>query len=254
MTRAQIAALLVAVWAAGASAQSTAHEANRLTAAERAAGWRLLFDGATLDGWRGLGYDSVPTAHWKVVDGAIQKVATVNVPRMADGQPANGGDLMTTGSYRDFELEFEWKVPPGANSGVKYNVSEALSVTTSNHAALGFEYQVLDDSLHEDNKVPSHRAGALYDIIAPSAAKRLAKVGEWNRSRIVLRGNHGEHWLNDRMIVSYDLGTPRLDSLLAASKYRSLAGFAERRAGHIVLQDHGDAAWFRGLKIRELTP
>src|SRR5258705_9614433 len=111
MTRAQIAALLVAVWAAGASAQSTAHEANRLTAAERAAGWRLLFDGATLDGWRGLGYDSLPTAHWRAADGAIQKVATVNVPRMADGQPANGGDLRTTGSYRDFAVEVGGKGP-----------------------------------------------------------------------------------------------------------------------------------------------
>jgi hypothetical protein len=248
-----MAVLLVAAATACASAR-TDSTANRLTDAERAAGWRLLFDGATLAGWRGLGIDSVPTAHWKVEDGAIRKVASGDVPKMPDGQPAAGGDLMTTGAWRDFELAFEWKVPPGANSGVKYNVSEALSSTTANHAALGFEYQVLDDSLHEDNRIPSHRAGALYDIVAPSDAKRLAPVGEWNRSRIVLRGDHGEHWLNGRMIVSYDLGTPRLDSLLAASKYRAVPGFAERRAGHIVLQDHGDAVWFRGLKLRELAP
>jgi hypothetical protein len=270
MTRAQTVALLIAGWAAAASAQSTSQPAsqpasqsgspsgsqgaNRLTGAERAAGWHLLFDGSTLAGWRGLGYDSVPTAHWKVVDGAIQKVASQHVPRMPDGQPANGGDLMTIGTFRDFELDFEWRVPPGANSGVKYNVSEEISRRTANHAALGFEYQVLDDSLNEDNKVATHRAGALYDIIAPNAEKHLAPVGQWNRSRIILRGNHGEHWLNGRKIVSYDLGTPRLDSLLAASKYRAVAGFADRRAGHIVLQDHGDAAWYRDLKIRELTP
>ena len=254
MTKATTVALLIACSAACAAAQPASPSPNHLAHAERAAGWRLLFDGSTLAGWRGLGHDTVPTAHWKVVDGAIRKVASGNVAKMPDGQPAEGGDLMTTGAFRDFELAFEWKVPPGANSGVKYNVSEEMSKKSSNHAALGFEYQVLDDSLHEDNKLATHRAGALYDIIAPSAEKRLAPVGEWNRSRIILRGNHGEHWLNGRMIVSYDLGTPRLDSLLAASKYRSIPGFADRRAGHIVLQDHGDAAQYRGLKIRELAP
>jgi hypothetical protein len=255
MTNAKVVALLLVCLTAGAAAQVPAGSSpNQLTAAERAAGWRLLFDGSTLKGWRGLGYDSVPTAHWKVAGGAIEKVASGNIPKMPDGQPANGGDLMSTDSFRDFELAFEWKVPPGANSGVKYNVSEEMSRKTSNHAALGFEYQVLDDSLNEDNKVASHRAGSLYDIIAPNAEKHLVPVGGWNRSRIVLRGNHGEHWLNGRLIVSYDLGTPKLDSLLAASKYRSIAGFADRRAGHIVLQDHGDATWYRDLKIREVGP
>jgi hypothetical protein len=244
MTRAQIAAVLVACCAASGLAQSPA----------RPAGWRPLFDGRTLTGWRGLGYDSVPTAHWKVGDRAIHKVPAGTVPRMRDGQPAAGGDLMTIATFRDFELEFEWKVTPGANSGVKYNVSEEISKRTANHAALGFEYQVLDDSLHEDNKIPSHRAGSLYDLIPPNAGKRLAPVGQWNRSRIVLRGNHGEHWLNGRMVVSYDLSTPRFDSLLAASKYKGVAGFADRRAGHIVLQDHGDEVWYRNLRIRELTP
>jgi hypothetical protein len=219
-----------------------------------AQGWRNLFDGKSLAGWRGLGYDSVPSAHWKVVDGAIMKVASGNVAKMPDGQPASGGDLMTVDAFRDFDLEFEWKVAPGANSGVKYNVSEAMSLKSANHAALGFEYQVLDDSLNDDNKIPSHRAGSLYDMIAPGAEKVLMPVGSWNRSRIVLRGNHGEHWLNGKLVVSYDLGTPRADSLLAASKYRSIPGFAERRAGHIVLQDHGDAAYYRNLRIRVLTP
>lgn len=228
---------------------------NLLTAADRSAGWRLLFDGTTLRGWRGLGYDSVPTAHWRVVDGAIEKIASGNVPKMPDGQPANGGDLMTVDTFRDFELAFEWKVTPGANSGVKYNVSEEFSLANaSNHAALGFEYQVLDDSLSDDNKIPSHRAGSLYDLIPPSAAKHLAPVGQWNRSRIVFRGNHGEHWLNGARIVEYELGSPRMDSLLARSKYARIRGFAERRTGHIILQDHGDEVFYRDIKIRELTP
>ncbi|MEO7456772.1 MAG: DUF1080 domain-containing protein [Gemmatimonadaceae bacterium] len=216
--------------------------------------WRSLFDGKTLKGWRGLGYDSVPSAHWKVVDGAIMKVASGSIAKMPDGQPAAGGDLMTIDAFTDFELEFQWKVVPGSNSGVKYNVSEAISMKSANHAALGFEYQVLDDSLNEDNKVPSHRAGSLYDMIPPSSAKALKPVGSWNTSRIVLTGNHGEHWLNGKRIVSYDLGTPRMDSLLAASKYRSIAGFADRRPGHIVLQDHGDAAYYRAIRIREIKP
>ncbi len=225
---------------------------NELTAAERAIGWRLLFDGRTLSGWRGLGYDSVPTAHWKVADGAIEKIASGNVPKLADGQPAHGGDLMTVDSFGDFELAFEWKVAPGANSGVKYNVSEQLSMSQApNHAALGFEYQILDDDRHEDGKLPSHRAGALYDLIAPNARKHVRPVGEWNRSRIVFRGGHGEHWLNGEKIVVFDLETPRMDSLIAASKYRSIPGFAERRKGHIVLQDHGDEAYFRSIKVRE---
>src|SRR5437773_11810264 len=205
------------------SSESPGARPNELTAAERATGWRLLFDGRTLSGWRGLGYDSVPTAHWKVADGAIEKIASGNVPKLADGQPAHGGDLMTVDSFGDFELAFEWKVAPGANSGVKYNVSERLSMSQApNHAALGFEYQILDDNRHEDGKLPSHRAGALYDLIAPNARKHVRPVGEWNRSTIVFRGRHGEHWSNGEKIVEFDLGTPRMDSLIVASKYRSI--------------------------------
>ena len=245
---------------------------NTLTADERRAGWRLLFDGKTFNGWRGLGYDTVPSAHWKIENGTIRKLADGDVPRLPDGQPAAGGDLMTRDTFRDFELSWEWKISRAGNSGVKYNVSEEISMANApNHAALGFEYQMLDDSLHEDNKVPSHRAGALYDLIPPRATKILAPVGQWNSSRIVFRGNHGEHWLNggrivqfgdtrpeswpnEAKIVEFDLGTPRMDSLLAKSKYRDIKGFGDKRAGHIVLQDHVDEVFFRNIKIRRLQP
>jgi hypothetical protein len=226
---------------------------NRLTPAEQRAGWRLLFDGKTFSGWRGLGYDTVPTAHWKIENGTIRKLADGQVPRLPDGQPAAGGDLMTRDTFRDFELMWEWKISRAGNSGVKYNVSEEISMANApNHAALGFEYQMLDDSLHEDNKVPSHRAGALYDLIPPNGNKILKPVGEWNTSTIVFRGNHGEHWLNGQKIVEFELGTPLMDSLLAKSKYRDIKGFADKRAGHIVLQDHVDEVFFRNIKIRRL--
>jgi hypothetical protein len=240
---------------------------NELTAGERAAGWRLLFDGRTLAGWRGLGYDGAPAGHWVVVNGAIEKVASGNVPRVADGRPLNGGDLMTVDTFGDFELTWEWKVTPGANSGVKYNVSEEMSVAQAgsmtpaavargaiapNHSALGFEYQMLDDDRHEDGNLATHRSGALYDLIAPGPAKQLRPVGGWNRSMVIFRGNHGEHWLNGQKIVEFDLGTARMDSLLAHSKYRSIPGFGDRRHGHIVLQDHGDEVYFRTIKVRPL--
>jgi hypothetical protein len=238
--------------AAGCTQEPQNQAPNTLSANEAHAGWLLLFDGTTFDGWRGLGYDSVPTAHWKIENGTIRKLADGVVPRLPDGQPAAGGDLMTRDTVRDFELSWEWKISRAGNSGVKYNVSEEISSATANHAALGFEYQMLDDSLHEDNKVPSHRAGALYDLIPPNADKVLKRVGEWNASRILFRGNHGEHWLNGKKVVEFDLGTPQMDSALAKSKYRDIKGFAEKRAGHIVLQDHVDEVFFRSIKLHRL--
>jgi hypothetical protein len=226
---------------------------GHLTDAERAAGWVSLFDGSSLHGWRGLGSSTVPTAHWVVESGTIKKIASGKVPVQKDGQPLAGGDLMSEATYRDFELSWDWKVTPGANSGIKYNVSEALSVLYDpTHAAKGFEYQMLDDDRHIDGKLPTHRAGALYDLVAPNATKQLQPVGQWNTSRILLVGNHGEHWLNGAKVVSYDLGTSLMDSALTASKYHGWPWFADRRAGHIVLQDHGDEVYFRNIRIRVL--
>ena len=227
---------------------------NVLTPAERASGWRLLFDGTSLTGWRGLGRDTVPTAHWIVEDGAIKKVASGDVPHAPDGQPLVGGDLMTDSTYRDFEFAWEWKISPGGNSGVKYNVSEQLSTTLEpRNAAKGFEYQMLDDDRHPDGKLPTHRAAALYELVAPNARKHLRPVGAWNQSRIVFRGTHGEHWLNGAKVLEYELGSPAMRTALAASKFRVIPWYADRRSGPIVLQDHGDAVWFRDLKLRDLS-
>lgn len=229
---------------------------NTISEAERAEGWRLLFDGETFSGWRGLGRESIPEAHWIIENGNIRKVTSGDVPTAADGQPLEGGDIMTVDAYEDFELVLEWKVDPAANSGIKYNVDEEMSTSfPPPYAALGFEYQILDDDLHPDaQNGPNRTAAALYDLIAPDDAKLLLPVGEYNEARVVFRGGHGEHWLNGVKVVEYDLGTDRFELSLAASKYQPIEGFADRRRGHIVLQDHGDNVWFRNIKIRELPP
>ena len=234
-------------------AEAQGAPSGTLTAAEREAGWRPLFNGRDFTGWRGLGRDSVATTYWKVHDGAIHKIARKDVTVAPGARAPQGGDLVTVESFGDFEFAFEWKIPPGGNSGVKYNVSEAMTGNAT--GALGFEYQVLDDERHPDAKAGvngNRTAAGLYDLIAPVANKPVKPVGEWNEGRIVFRGNHAEHWLNGVKTVEYELGSPRMNALLAASKYASIPGFADRRKGQIVLQDHQDEVWYRNLRIRTL--
>lgn len=236
-----------------AEAQSAKKKAglNTLNDQEKIESWILLFDGKTFEGWRGLGREDIPEGHWIIEDDAIKKVPGKDVPLQEDGQPLAGGDLMTVQTFENFELSLEWKISPAGNSGVKYNVSEKMSTShPPQYAALGFEYQILDDERHPDSLISeTHRAGALYDLIAP-AGKNLNPVGEFNTSRIILNGNHGEHWLNGTKVLEYDLDTPEMDAFVAGSKYKNITDFAKKRKGHIVLQDHTDAVWFRNIKIR----
>lgn len=215
--------------------------------------WISLFDGKTFTGWRGLGRTGIPEGHWMIEDGCIKKVATSEVPKNADGQPLEGGDIMTVDSYRDFEFYFEWRISEGGNNGVKYNVSEKLSAFRgSKYSALGFEYQVIDDVNYKGKLNAKQRAASLYDIL-PAHNTTLKPVGEFNQSRIIFKGNHGEHWLNGMKVLEYELGTAQFDSLIAESKFRDIPNFAEKRKGHIIIQDHTDAAWYRNLKIRLLN-
>ncbi len=218
--------------------------------------WTSLFDGASFAGWRGVGLDSIPAGHWVIEEGTIRKVASGAVPTAADGQPLEGGDIMTVDTYRNFELVLEWKVNPGANSGIKYNVSEAMSTGAPPvHAALGFEYQILDDALHPDaQNGPNRTAGALYDLVPPGSNKETRPVGSFNEARVVFVDGHGEHWLNGVKVLEFDLESATFDSAFAASKYQPIPEFADQRSGHIVLQDHGDDVWFRNIRIREITP
>ncbi len=226
---------------------------NQLTGEEKEQGWELLFDGKTFANWRGLGRDSVQPDHWKVENGMIHKVNSGEVPLQANGEPVAGGDLITIDSFKNFELQFDWKIKPNGNSGIKYNVSEEISKAhTSGYSALGFEYQILDDSakMYNDLK-PSQFTGALYDMYPPENV-HANPVGEFNHSRIVLNGNHGEHWLNGEKVVDYNFGTAEFDSLFQQSKYAGYEGFATRRKGHIVITNHTDDSWYKNIKIRRL--
>jgi hypothetical protein len=234
-------------------AQALQRRVNSLTEEEKAEGWVLLFDGQSFNGWRGIGQPDIPLGHWVIEEGTIKKVPGGEVPRQVDGQPVQGGDLMTATTFEDFELSFEWMISPGGNSGIKYNVSEEISLANPPpQAAIGFEYQILDDETHPDAaNGPTRTAAALYDLIAPEG-KVLRPVGEYNEARIVFRGPHGEHWVNGVKVLEFDLDTSQFAELVAASKFRDIPGFAQKRSGHIVLQDHGDAVWFRNIKIRLL--
>ena len=225
---------------------------NTLTAQEKADGWQLLFDGKTFNGWRGIGIKGVPKGHWEVVDGCIHKIGKKDVPRQADGQPVKGGDLITDKTVKDFILTFEWKISEGGNSGVKYNVMEGISIKNGWTGALGYEYQVIDDVHHKDVTNPTHRAAALYDMIAPNGDKVLKPVGEFNTSKIVFIGNHGEHWINGKKVVEYDIDTPEFQELFKKSKYHKHKDFTKHKIARIVLQDHGDDCWYRNIKIKRI--
>lgn len=225
---------------------------NTLTEAEIADGWQLLFDGKSFEGWRGIGIEGVPEGHWKIVDGSIQKIASGDVPTKADGQPVKGGDLISKKTYQDFELMFEWKISEGGNSGVKYNVNEAISVENGWTGALGYECQVLDDDKHSDNLNPTHRSGSLYDMIE-AKGKTVKPVGEYNSAKIVFNENIIEHWLNGNKVVDANTDSPEFEELFQKSKYRDKTDFTLHKNAHIVLQDHGDACWYRNIKIKKLN-
>ncbi len=216
---------------AGFSAEKANAKMNQLSAAEKKAGWKLLFDGKSLDGWRGYQKPDAPKQGWVVEDGCLKHQAK-----------AGGGDIITLEKFTDFDLRWEWRLPAGANNGVKYLVSE-------NRSAPGPEYQMIDDATAGHAK---NQTAALYDILPPSKDKPLKPVGEWNSSRVLIKGNHVEHWLNGKKVLAYDLGSAELKEALAQSKFKGIKDFGDKNKGHILLTDHHDEAWFRNVKILEL--
>lgn len=193
-------------------------------------GWRSLFDGKTLAGWRPYGQAQRPGPGWVIEEGILKKVAGVR-----------GGDLMTTEVFGEFELVWEWKVPPRANNGVKYFVAEGR------RSAIGHEYQMIDDQVVSTAK---HQTASFYDVLPPKPDRQPPRVGDWNESRIVVQGLRVEHWLNGEKVLTYELGSPEVRAAVAESKFKSIEGFGVVARGHILLTDHGDEAWYRHIRIR----
>src|SRR5262249_51106143 len=219
---------------------------NTLTPAEKSAGWKLLFDGKTWNGWRGFRREAMPEGGWVIEEGTIKRVSNKGEPS------SNAGDIITVGQYDNFEFQIEYRISPGGNSGIKYLIAEEM--VKSGHAGLGFELQLIDDDRHPDAKLGksgNRTAAALYDLISPKN-KVLHPAGEWNQVRLIIHGNHVEHWLNGAKVVEFELGSPALKALIAESKYKNIPGFGEVKKGHIILQDHGNEVWFRNIKLREL--
>jgi alpha-3'-ketoglucosidase len=234
--------LLSTLVACGGSAGDAAN--NVLTADEQADGWTLLFDGVSTDGWRGYGRDDFPTGGWVVEGGEL-------VGQSTSGD-MDGGDIITIAEYTDFELVFDFKVGPEGNSGVFYRVKEHDGVGLFQVAA---EYQVLDDPAYiamGTMDMNTHLTGDNYDL-HPTAEKTMHPTGEWNTGRIVVEGDHVEHWLNGRMTVEFDMYTDEWEALVAASKFGVEEYYSRAPAGSIGLQDHGTPVWYRNMKIRPRT-
>lgn len=217
----------------GLAAPSAAQEHNALTAAEREAGWRLLFDGRSLDGWRRYDGEAM-TGGWVIEDGALAHVH-------------GGRSIITDDVFEDFELTLEWKVEPGGNSGIFYRAAPGAEEIF--HSAP--ELQVLDDAGHADGRSPLTSAGANYALHGvPRGIVRPAE--EWNGVRVLVRGTHVEHWLNGVKVVEYELGSDDWKAKVAASKFVEWPEYGQAARGHIGLQDHGNRVWFRNLKLREI--
>lgn len=223
---------------------------NTLTARERAAGWRLLFDGKTARDWRSTRSAGFPASGWEVKDGLL------SVTEHGGEEGGNAGDLISVRQYGNFELSVDFRVSPGANSGILYFVDPALTPGHGGRGTMvGFEYQILDDALHPDarkGRDGDRTVASLYDLIPAAADKPIRLVGEWNTARIVVRGTHGEHWLNGVKVVQYDRASPAFRQAVAESKFHVDPGFGEASGGYLILQDHGFPVSFRNVKIREL--
>ena len=210
-----------------------ADEINHLTAAEKKAGWHLLFDGKDINQrWRNLGRDNVTGKGWVVRDGVLIK---------KQGVPA--GNLITRRTWTNFEFAWEWKMGPKGNNGIKYMVLEK-------RGSIGHEYQLIDDNFYQQ---PLGMTGTFYAVLPRDVKDAPLKVpGEWNHSAIKVAGKKVEHWLNGTKILTYELGSKRVLNNVAKSKFKKFEGFGKKVTGHILITDHKDECSFRNLKIRVL--
>lgn len=235
-------ALALVTLAGSATAVRNDSVSNTLTARERTAGWTLLFNGRDLSGWRSFS-GGAPSPSWKVSNGTLELTSTSG--------KMGGGDLVTAERYGAFELTLDWKVQAGGNSGVLYlarNLPETKQVYET-----GLEMQVLDDVGHPDGKIPSHHAGALYDItIPPVGISRPA--GQWNHARLLVSPGRIRQWLNGTPTADVSYGDDAWRQRIAASKFAKMPFFGTFADGVIALQDHGEPVVFRNIKLRRIGP
>jgi len=236
-------------------ASCSATQTNKLKQQNQGEGWIELFDGHTFKNWKSLGSDTIFSHSWKIEDGILKKEEHPHENIRADGQPFVGADLITVDSFENFELVFDWKIFKGGNSGLKYNVSEQMAALSgSKHSAIGFEYQLLDDAdtLYAGKLKESQYTGSLYDLLPPQNKPQAVPIEGFNSSRIIVTGDSVEHWLNGTKILSYQFGSTLLEQAFQQSKFIKIDGFHHKRKGHIVLQDHNSAVWFKNIKLRVL--
>jgi hypothetical protein len=224
--------LLAAVLALGTTVNA---QMPSLTAAEKAAGWKLLFDGKSLNGWRGYKTETPPTG-WRAVNGELVR----------DG---SGGDLMTAEQFDNFELQLEWKISQNGNSGIIYRISTDGPFTYSS----GPEFQILHNAGHKDGANPLTSAGSNY-AVNPPVRDVTKPVGEWNSVRIIANGDHVEHWMNGVKLLEYDIASADWEARVKASKFATMPWYGRAKRGYIALQDHGNLVTYRNIKIRSLGP
>ena len=218
---------------------------NSLTEAEKSAGWELLFDGSSFDGWKRYNHDTIGPL-WTIQHGEIVCDGT----GFGEGSGDHGGSLMTTRTFGNFELSVEWKITPGGNSGILYHVVENPELHSDYET--GPEYQVIDDAGWVGDLKPAQKAGSNYDMFEAPPTKKLMPVGEWNTSRIIYNNGHVEHWLNGEKTVEFEEGSEEYNQRYQKSKWVDYPAWNKSKTGAISLQDHGAPVYYRSIKIRAL--